>query len=321
MGAVPVLADVGDDLTLTPETVDAVRSSRTRAVVVAHLFGNPAAIDAISNVCRRHGLYLIDDAAQALGATLGGRPLGTFGDAGIVSFGNGKICFGIGGGGLVSRRNGVMARARAIGASLEESAQTLKQAGRVVLWRRWRRWSLPLRVAMTRFFGTVEEFPYRNRAMPNLAAAVATSLMDALDTNLAARRARVDAYHGLLGSEPGLFLLPHKEGSACLTQLIRFAGGEQVALKALRMLHEAGYEVSRSFEPLHLQARYSQYARVPMPCSEAVWGSLVELPCEPSVRLTDIRCIAELVRAAVRASQPTCGRNALEDTRENRSNS
>jgi len=302
IGAVPVLADVGDNLTLTSETVEAVRSPRTRAVIVAHLFGNPAAVETIANDCRRHGLVLIDDAAQALGATSSGRPLGTFGDAGIISFGNGKICFGVGGGILVSHRASVLAQARTIDAPSEAPAQMLKHAARVMLWRCWRRWTLPLYVATNRIFGAVGEPPYRRRAMANISAAVALSLMDTLHANLAARRAQVDTYHRLLGSEAGLHLLPHEEGSACLTQVVHFDGGERVALKVVRVLRDAGYEVGRSFEPLHLQVRYREYARASMPRAEASWRSLVELPCEPSVGTMDIRRIAAIVQAVVGTS-------------------
>jgi dTDP-4-amino-4,6-dideoxygalactose transaminase len=83
---------------------------------------------------------------------------------------------------------------------------------------------------------------------------------------------------------------------------VRFAGSDQVVLKVLRMLRDAGYEVGRSFEPLHLQGAYRKYARAAMPRAEAAWRSLVELPCEPSVKIEDIRRIAGLVRVAAGAT-------------------
>jgi len=301
VGGVPVLADVGDNLTLTPETVESVSTPRTRAVVVAHLFGNPAPIDAIEEYCRRRDSILIDDAAQALGARLKGRLVGTYGDAGIVSFGNGKVCFGTGGGALVSRQRAVMERARA---SLLPTAATipkLKRAVSVTLWRRWRRWSLPLQVALSRIYPVGHEPAYAARAMANLDAAVAASLLDTLDANLAARRARVNAYRELLSDEAACALVPHAEGSACLTQLVSFYGGEPVALRAVRTLREAGYEAVRSYRPLHLQPAYRDYARGSLPTAEQIWPSLVELPCEPTVRMCDVRRIAEIVKSAAEA--------------------
>ncbi len=295
--AVPVLADVGKDLTLTSETVEAAITSRTRAVVVAHLFGNPAPIRAIEVLCRERGLILIDDAAQALGARLKGRLLGTFGDAGIVSFGNGKVCFGVGGGALVSRHNEVLERARTAHFSPAAAVPTLKRAAAVTVWRRWRRWSLPLQVTLSRVYTIRQESAYAGRAMANLDAAVATSLLDTLDANIAARRSRVDAYRALLGHEAACSLLPHTEGSACLTQLVSFHGGEHVTIAIVRALRDAGYEVDRSYRPLHLQPPYEKHARSALPNADRIWPSLVELPCEPTVEMDDVRRVAEIVRA------------------------
>ena len=73
VGATPVLADVGSDLNLTAETVDAARTGRTRAVIVPHLFGNPANIEEIVELGDANNIVVIDDAAQALGATIDGR--------------------------------------------------------------------------------------------------------------------------------------------------------------------------------------------------------------------------------------------------------
>ena len=100
-GASPVLADIGIELNLTPNSVGAVLSDKTKAVIVPHLSGNPADIEAIAALLRDKSICLIDDAAQALGARVGGRPAGSFGDFGILSFGTGKICSGLGGGALI----------------------------------------------------------------------------------------------------------------------------------------------------------------------------------------------------------------------------
>jgi len=87
VGATPVLADVGADLNVTIDTVQAALTQKTKAVIVPHLFGNPAEIDRIVELVRGRKIRVIDDAAQALGATCNGQPLGSFGDAGILSFG------------------------------------------------------------------------------------------------------------------------------------------------------------------------------------------------------------------------------------------
>ncbi|TVR50136.1 MAG: DegT/DnrJ/EryC1/StrS family aminotransferase [Puniceicoccaceae bacterium] len=85
-GAVPVFADVDETLCLAPAAVEAAITPRTKAVLVVHMCGAMARIDRLADLCRRRDLVLLEDAAQALGATFQGRPLGTFGAAGCYSF-------------------------------------------------------------------------------------------------------------------------------------------------------------------------------------------------------------------------------------------
>jgi dTDP-4-amino-4,6-dideoxygalactose transaminase len=85
-GAVPVFADIDPaTLCLDPDSVRARVTPRTRAIVVVHLLGCAADMDAIMAIANEHGLLVIEDAAQAPGATLDGRPLGTIGDIGVFS--------------------------------------------------------------------------------------------------------------------------------------------------------------------------------------------------------------------------------------------
>ncbi|MBT9255916.1 DegT/DnrJ/EryC1/StrS family aminotransferase [Phycicoccus sp. MAQZ13P-2] len=84
-GATPVFADVDDTFCLDPDAVEAVVGPRTVAVVPVHLYGQPAAMDRLLPLARRHGLAVVEDAAQAHGASLDGVPVGAFGDLGVFS--------------------------------------------------------------------------------------------------------------------------------------------------------------------------------------------------------------------------------------------
>jgi dTDP-4-amino-4,6-dideoxygalactose transaminase len=108
--AIPVFADV-DPLTynVTAETIAPRITGRTRAIVVTHLFGNPCRMGPIVELARRHGLPLIEDAAQAYGAECDGRLVGTIGDIGCFSLQQGKHMTS-GEGGLVVARNEAYAR-------------------------------------------------------------------------------------------------------------------------------------------------------------------------------------------------------------------
>jgi 8-amino-3,8-dideoxy-alpha-D-manno-octulosonate transaminase len=85
-GAVPVFAEIDETLCLNPDAVNAVITSRTKAVLPVHMCGSMASIDEIKTLCEQKGLVLIEDACQALGGSLNGKALGTFGHIGCFSF-------------------------------------------------------------------------------------------------------------------------------------------------------------------------------------------------------------------------------------------
>jgi 8-amino-3,8-dideoxy-alpha-D-manno-octulosonate transaminase len=86
VGAVPVLTDVDDTLTLDPEAVRNAITPRTKAIMPVHMCGSMADLDALQAICREHDLLLLEDACQSIGASYKGRALGTIGDAGAFSF-------------------------------------------------------------------------------------------------------------------------------------------------------------------------------------------------------------------------------------------
>ncbi|MBI4522483.1 MAG: DegT/DnrJ/EryC1/StrS family aminotransferase [Deltaproteobacteria bacterium] len=301
-GAIPVLADAGEELNITAEAVDAVLTEKTRAIVVPHLFGNPANIDPVIEIARARNIRVIDDAAQAVGATIGGRPAGSFGDAGVLSFGSEKVCFGLGGGVVVSRQKEVLNGGSQTKLAPPRLSPAVRSFFSTTIWRRWRRWTLPVKAALSHVKGTGPDsppVPYRQESMANLNATVALSLLETLDENIAARRARVGAYQDLLGTEEGLELIPHRGGSACLTQVVRVFPKTRVADPAARLIQvlgSAGYEVQGSYVPIHLLSRYRQWVREPLPYAERLWGDLIELPCEPEVSFDHMERIALIVK-------------------------
>lgn len=86
LGAVPVLVDVDDTLTLSPRAVEKALTERTKVVMPVHMCGSMADLGALKSICDRHGLLLVEDACQAIGGTYEGKPLGSYGDLGCFSF-------------------------------------------------------------------------------------------------------------------------------------------------------------------------------------------------------------------------------------------
>jgi dTDP-4-amino-4,6-dideoxygalactose transaminase len=115
-GAKPVFSDIEEGTyNLDPSKIEAAITPRTKGLIAVHLFGQPARMDEIMAVARRHGLFVIEDCAQAVGARYRGAPVGLAGDCGTFSFYPTKNLGGCGeGGAFVSRLEPVQARARDI---------------------------------------------------------------------------------------------------------------------------------------------------------------------------------------------------------------
>lgn len=99
VGATPVLVDI-DPFTfnIDPARIEPAITSRTKALLPVHLYGQPCDMDPIMAIARRYELYVVEDCAQAIGATYRGQPVGSFGDAGCLSFPSKNLgCFGNGG--------------------------------------------------------------------------------------------------------------------------------------------------------------------------------------------------------------------------------
>ncbi len=84
-GAFPRLVDVADDYNIDVEKIEAAVNPKTRAIVPVHLTGNPARMDEINRIARKHGLFVVADAAQAVNASINGKDVGSFGDLAAFS--------------------------------------------------------------------------------------------------------------------------------------------------------------------------------------------------------------------------------------------
>jgi perosamine synthetase len=177
VGAVPVFVDVAaDTYTLDPDAARASITPRTRAIVVVHLYGHPADMDAIGDLAREYQLAIVEDATEALGSRYRGTLCGTLGDFGCFSF-NGNKVITTGGGGMVLARDG-----RAL--------------------RHIRHLSLQARVPGSREY-LHDEVGF-NYALSNLQAAVGLAQLERLDELVRRRRALASRYAERLAEAPGL---------------------------------------------------------------------------------------------------------------------
>lgn len=86
VGAIPVLVDIDESLTLNPDAVRKAITPKTKCIMPVHMCGSMANLEALQEICKEHQLILLEDACQSIGATYKGKPVGTIGDAGTFSF-------------------------------------------------------------------------------------------------------------------------------------------------------------------------------------------------------------------------------------------
>ncbi len=110
-GATPVIAEIDDSLNLNPESFEACITRRTKTVIVVHYQGAASRLDEIVAIARRNQIAVIEDVAQAIGGTFGGRKLGTWGDAAIFSLQHNKVICSGEGGAFVTKRQEIYERA------------------------------------------------------------------------------------------------------------------------------------------------------------------------------------------------------------------
>lgn len=268
-GLKPRLCDIDPaTLGMDPEALDRCDFSRTLVVISANLYGLPNALGEIEAVCRRRNVFLLDDAAQALGAKLDGRAAGSFGDAGLYSFDKGKIISTIQGGAVVCRQSDLATHLEAAlaklppGTILESSGNLLKLAI----------YSIFLRPVL---YGVIRQLPftglghtrYETRypvtALTRWQAAVAARLLERLSALNDRRRALAAAYQAALEGVPGLELVQPLAGAEPAFARYPFRVREpETRDRVVAALDRAGIGATASY-PLSLADVPEVIARVP----------------------------------------------------------
>jgi len=198
-GLRPAFVDVNEEnYHLDPARLEALLvGGRVAAVIAAHLFGIPCPMERVQRLCRQHGVFLIEDCAQALGGQADARPMGSFGDAAIFSFGHGKTVE-IGHGGAVACDDAsLVARIGVLAAEFpayDEEAQ--RRHRRLRRWLYFRIRSLTvLHRGAARLTGLFRYFPgYHLHAFDGGRRETLARVLAGLDDNLATRRRLMAAY-------------------------------------------------------------------------------------------------------------------------------
>ena len=269
VGATPVFADINPEtFNIQPEAIEAAITPATKAIIPVHLYGQPCQMDAIVNLARKYGLRIVEDCAQAFGATYRGQAVGTIGDVGCLSFFPSKSLGALGDAGMVITNDETVYR---------RVEMLRRHGGRVKYYH--------------------EELGLNSR-LDELQAAVLRVKFKHLDRWNELRRERAYLYNAKLDDRPdiqrpcersyGKLVVPSvsdtsSESYAVYHQYtVRVAGRDDV----LAALKNAGIECAVYYPvPLHLQ-RVHRKLNLPagsFPHSEAAAGECLSLPMFPEL--------------------------------------
>jgi dTDP-4-amino-4,6-dideoxygalactose transaminase len=268
-GARPVFVDVReDDFGIDTAQIEAALTPRTRAIVPVHLYGQTCDIERVAEICGAHGLALIEDAAQAPGATHGDERAGSW-DTGAFSFYATKNLQTGEGGMITTNDDAVADRARILRSQGERTRYVTEEAG----------------------------YNYR---MTEIAAALGNAQLPKLDARNEARRANAARLAKLLRANERIATPRELRGRRHVWHqyTIRVLAGREARDTLQTALRERGIETAVFYPtPIHRQPLYQRlgYASVALPVAERLATEVLSLPVHPALSPADIDTIAAAV--------------------------
>jgi dTDP-4-amino-4,6-dideoxygalactose transaminase len=282
LGATPVFVDsaptnwsIDPELVAEELTVRARQGRLPRALVTVDLYGQTADYDALGQLCQEYGIAMVEDAAEALGATYRDRPAGSFGRAGVFSFNGNKIITTSGGGMLVS-----------------DSAELIDQA---------RHLATQAREPFPHYEHSVLGYNYR---LSNLLAALGRAQLMGLDSRIDRRRAIDQGYRAALSDTPGVEFMPiasYGEPNWWLTCIVidpDLFGSDR---EQIRLALEAeDIEARPTWKPLHLQPVFEGAPTVGGDACAAVFERGLCLPTGSALSSGDQARVIEVIASLAR---------------------
>ena len=243
-----------------------------KAVILVHLYGQTADIDAILDICNRYGVPLIEDAAEALGASYQGRSPGVFGRGGVFSFNGNKIITTSGGGMLVSDDADLIAHARKLATQARDPAPHYQHS----------------------------EIGYNYR-LSNVLAGIGRAQLQALDDRVRRKREIFAIYQQLLGALPGIDFMPEApwgRHNRWLTTITidpdRFGANRE----DIRLALEAENIESRPlWKPMHLQPVFAGCEAIGGHVAETLFDEGLCLPSGTAMTAADLQRVAFAIQA------------------------
>ena len=295
-GCRPVLADVEDNLHVSAKTLEAAYTQDVKAVLMPHLYGLHCPVEEIKAWAEHRKLFLIDDAAQAVGLQYQGRYLGTFGNMGILSFGPFKSIGISRGGVLMSHDAGLIERAKKFPFDPEPSRDIVKRLISCIVKLHYRPYFLAVKNISA---PTPPPTPPRNGEGSSLISPPALSgkgVGGLGEENFALSRIEAHLIYRVLKRADSIFSkrreVAKKFVAAMNKEKYEPVGTEDIpyvripirlkgnltAQETVSWLRSRRIEAEQIYMPLHLQNQYRSYAGTPLPTSEELWNTVILVP-------------------------------------------
>src|SRR3989338_1745141 len=268
VGARPVFVDIReDDFNIDVSKIESLINKKTKAILPVHLYGQGCEISSVIEIAKRHGLYVIEDTAQALGAQFQGKYLGTFGDIGTISFFPTKNLGAFGDGGAICTNNDVF-------------AEKLKQ--------------LRVHGSSKRY---IHEYIGLNSRLDEIQAAILRVGLKYLDKWNSQREAAAKYYNELL-KDIELIILPAVKPN-CRHVFHQYTIRTKRRDYLYEKLREKGIETIIYYPvPIHLQKafKYLKYKEGSLPITEKLCNEILSLPMYPEIKKEIQEYIAENIK-------------------------
>lgn len=263
-GATPVFADIDPETwCIDPISVERKITPRTKAIIPVHLYGHPADMDEIANIASRHGLHIIEDAAEAHGAEYKNQKVGSIGDAGIFSFYGNKIIT-TGEGGIITTNS----------SAIYDKAKYLRDHGMC---------------AHKRYWHTAVGFNYR---LTNVQAALGLAQLERIDELLGRRRQVFGWYEALLENVKSVRLNPRKLWAQPVSWMVCALCDVPDAASRdhlMRQLKQQGIDTRPFFYPVSSQPIYGGACESPVASHISERG--LNLPSGPSLSYDQVMVV------------------------------
>ncbi|NEW60522.1 aminotransferase class V-fold PLP-dependent enzyme [Sulfurovum sp. bin170] len=269
-GAEPIFIDSDESWNVSPILLKkAIRElpKKPKVFILTHLYGQVAKMDEIVAICKEEGIYLIEDAAESLGASYRGQQSGTFGDFGVYSFNGNKILTTSGGGVLVSDNEEWIAKAKFLSTQAKEPFLYYEH----------------------------EEYGYNYR-MSNVLAAIGVAQVEVLDERVERKREIFNFYQEKFKSIDEISWMPEIEGGRGNRWLSTMLLDKTNPMKIIEALELSSIDSRPLWKPMHMQPLFRKSRAFVDGTSETLFSRGLCLPSPTSASNKELMRVVEVIK-------------------------